>query len=109
MDELINQRAAAAFTKGEAIFLQGSMADVAYWIISGLVKVYFPLPDGNRVVVRLAGPGEFLGFIDRLGTNGRRVQALEAEAMTRVSVAILTRGHSGNAQHHEPCRSGCPA
>jgi CRP-like cAMP-binding protein len=91
--ELINRRASAAFTRGEVIFLQGSTADIAYWITSGLVKVYLTLPGGNRVVVRVAGPGEFLGVIDRLGTDGRRVQALEAEAMTRVSVAILTRAH----------------
>jgi len=92
MAEVIDHRVSAAFAKGETIFLQGSTADVAYWITSGLAKVYFPLPDGNRVVVRLAGPGEFIGVIDHQGTNGRRVQALEAAAMTEVSVAILTRG-----------------
>jgi len=63
MAEVINQRASAVFTKGEATFVQGSTADVAYWITSGLVKVYFPLPDGNRVVVRVAGPGEFFGIM----------------------------------------------
>jgi len=90
--EVVDHRASAAFAKGETIFLQGSTADVAYWITSGLAKVYFPLPDRNRLVVRLAGPGEFIGLIDHQGTNGHRVQALEAAAMTGVSVAILTRG-----------------
>src|SRR5215472_4404494 len=93
MAELIEHRASVAFPKGESIFLQGSTADVGYWILSGLVKVYFPLPDGTRVVVKVAGPGDFIGVIDSVGTSGRRTQGLEAEAMTKVSLALFTRDH----------------
>jgi len=93
MAELIEHRASVAFPKGESIFLQGSTADVGYWILSGLVKVYFPLPDGTRVIVRVAGPGDFLGVIDSVGMNGRRTQAFEAEAMSKVSLSIFTRDH----------------
>lgn len=43
--------------------------------------------------MRVAGPGDFVGVIDCIGTSARRVQAFEAEAMTKVSVAIFTRDH----------------
>jgi CRP/FNR family transcriptional regulator len=93
MAELIEHRTSVAFPKNEPIFLQGSTADVGYLILSGLVKVYFPLPDGTRVVVKVAGPGDFIGVIDSVGTSGRRTQGLEAEAMTKVSLALFTRDH----------------
>jgi CRP-like cAMP-binding protein len=91
--ELYEHRASVTFPKGECIFLKGSTADLGYWVLTGLVKVYFPLMDGTRVVVRVAGPGDFVGVVDCMGSNGRRVQAFETEAMTKVSVAIFTRDH----------------
>jgi CRP/FNR family cyclic AMP-dependent transcriptional regulator len=90
---IMERRLPVTFTRGEAIFTQGSAADVAFWVLSGLVKVYFPLPDGTRVIVRVAGAGDFIGMVDSIGNNGRHVQALEAEAMTKVAVAIFTRDH----------------
>ena len=91
--ELIGHRAPITFARGQAIFIQESAADVGYFVLSGLAKVYFPLRDGSRVVMRLAGAGDFIGVVDAIGTNGRHAQALEAEAMTKVSVAIFTRDH----------------
>ncbi len=93
MAGIMAHRLPVTFAKGEPIFIQGSAADVAYCVLSGLVKVYYPLPDGTRVIVRVGGAGDFIGIIDAIGTNGRHVQALEAEAMTKVSVAIFTRDH----------------
>ncbi len=89
----VEGRSTITFRKGEAIFTRGSPADVTHLIISGLVKVYLPLEDGSRVIVRVAGAGEFVGVIDTMGADGQRVQALEAEAMIRVSAAIITREH----------------
>jgi CRP/FNR family transcriptional regulator len=93
MSRIIEHRSPVTFSKGEPIFVQGSAADVSYWVISGLVKVYFPLEDGTRVIVHIAGGGDFIGIVDGMGPNGRHMQALEAEAMTKVSVAIFTREH----------------
>jgi CRP-like cAMP-binding protein len=89
----VEGRSTITFRKGETIFTRGSPADVTHLIISGLVKVYLPLEDGSRVIVRVAGAGEFVGVIDTMGADGQRVQALEAEAMIRVSAAIITREH----------------
>jgi len=93
MAGIMEHRMPVTFAKGEPIFIQGSAADVAYCVLSGLVKVYYPVPDGTRVIVRVGGAGDFIGIVDAIGTSGRHVQALEAEAMTKVSVAIFTRDH----------------
>jgi len=91
MTELIDHGATAAFARGETIFRRGSTADMGYWIVSGLAKVFFPLLDGSRIIVGLAGPGEFVGVMHSQGASGRHVQVFEVQAMTRVSVAIFSR------------------
>jgi CRP-like cAMP-binding protein len=91
--ELFGHHALVTFAKGEPVFLQGSTADVGFWILSGMVKVYSPNADGSRVVVALIGPGDLAGFTDYLDPNGRRAQAFEAEALTKASVALFTRDH----------------
>jgi CRP-like cAMP-binding protein len=91
--DLIDHSTPISYPKGGRIFLKGSTADVAFWVISGLVKVYHPNPDGSRAVARLAGPGDFVGMADMLEANGRRVQAFEGEAATKANVALFTREH----------------
>jgi CRP-like cAMP-binding protein len=91
--ELFGHHALVTFAKGEPLFLQGSTADVGFWILSGLVKIYSPSPDGSRVVVALVGPGDLAGFTDYIESNGRRAQAFEAEALTKASVALFTRDY----------------
>ncbi len=93
LNSIMERRSPVTFAKGEAIFTRGSAGDVAYWILSGLVKVYYPLEDGSRVIVHVAGAGDFIGVADAIGTNKRRVQAFEAEGMTKVCLAIFTRDH----------------
>jgi CRP/FNR family cyclic AMP-dependent transcriptional regulator len=91
--ELLDHHALVNYAKGEPLFLQGSTADVGFCILSGLVKLYSPNADGSRVVVALLGPGDLAGFTDYLQSNGRRAQAFEAQALTKVSVALFTRDY----------------
>ena len=93
VSELFGHHALVTFAKGEPLFLQGSTADVGFWILSGMVKIYSPNPDGSRVVVALIGPGDVAGFSDYLESNGRRAQAFEAEALTKASVALFARDY----------------
>jgi CRP-like cAMP-binding protein len=90
---LLEHRFPITFAKGDPVFTQGSAADVAYLVLSGWVKVYIPLSYGDRVVVQVAGAGDFIGMVETPGTHARQVQALEAEAMSKASVAIFTRDH----------------
>jgi CRP-like cAMP-binding protein len=91
VDELIEHHTSVTYSKDSIIFLQGSPADLIFWVVSGMVKLYCPLSAGGRTLVKLAGPGDLLGHIDFLDTEGRRVQAFEAHALTKCSIAIVTR------------------
>jgi CRP/FNR family transcriptional regulator, cyclic AMP receptor protein len=93
LTELIDHSHCISYTPGTPIFLRGSTADMLFWVLSGLVKICYPNPNGTRVVVKLTGPGDIIGFTDISESNGRHTQAFDAEAMTKASVALFTRDH----------------
>jgi CRP-like cAMP-binding protein len=79
------------YEKGAVIFLRGAPCDLLFWLVKGFVKLYLPRQDGNRTLVDLARPGDFLGFVHDRDSKGRR-HLLEAQALTKCSVGLLTRG-----------------
>jgi CRP/FNR family transcriptional regulator, cyclic AMP receptor protein len=89
--ELIENSHCIPYTPGASIFVRGSTADVLFCVLSGLVKVCHPSPNGTRVVIKLAGPGDIIGFADVIESGGRRTQAYDAEALTKSNVALFTR------------------
>src|SRR5712692_3836701 len=91
VDEIIGHHTVVNYNKGSMVFLQGSPADVMFWILAGLVKVYCPRPAGTRILVELAGPGHLLGHVDYFDSRGRRAHVFEVEALTRCSGALFTR------------------
>ena len=93
-DELIRHHTSVTYAKDSIIFLQGSPADLMFWIMSGLVKLYCPISDGDRTLVRLCGPGDVLGYADFIDGEKRHVQAFEAQALTKCTVALFTREHA---------------
>jgi CRP-like cAMP-binding protein len=93
VDELISHHTLVTYPKGSALFLQGSPADMFFWIFSGTVEVFCPQPGGERVLMRLCGPGEVLGHVDFIDHKQRRAQIFEAQARTKCEVALLTREH----------------
>ncbi len=93
LTELIDHSHCISYMPGTPIFLRGSTADMLFWVLSGLVKVCYPNPNGTRVVVKLTGPGDIIGFADIAEPNGRHTQAFDAEAVTKASVALFTRDH----------------
>jgi CRP/FNR family transcriptional regulator, cyclic AMP receptor protein len=96
-EEFIGHHTMVTYPKGFIIFLQGSPADVAFWIFSGLIKIYCPQPDGSRILVRVAGPGDLIGHVDFIDPKGRRAQVFEAHALTKCSLALFTREHVAKA------------
>jgi CRP/FNR family transcriptional regulator, cyclic AMP receptor protein len=90
---LVGRHTLVRYPKRSPLFLQGSPADVAFAVFSGLVKVYCPGADGSRILVHLAGPGDLIGYADFLDGNGQRSQMFEAHALTSCSVALFTRQH----------------
>ncbi len=90
-NDLAEHHIVVTYARGSLLFTQGSPADLVFWVLSGLVKVYCPMPDGDRTFVRLCGSGEPLGYVDCVDSNGRRSQAFEAQAVTKCTVALFTR------------------
>jgi|HubBroStandDraft_6_1064221.scaffolds.fasta_scaffold514467_1 CRP/FNR family cyclic AMP-dependent transcriptional regulator len=78
------------YEKGAVIFLRGAPCDLLFWLLKGFVKLYLPHDDGNRTLVDLARPGDFLGFVNNRDSKGRR-HLLEAHALTKCSVGLFTR------------------
>src|ERR1700730_6164338 len=93
VDEIIGHHTVVSYNKGSTVFLQGSPADVMFWVLAGLIKVDCPRPDGTRMLVKLAGPGDLIGHVDYIDSRGRRAQVFEVEALTKCSVALFTREH----------------
>jgi CRP-like cAMP-binding protein len=89
-DELSRRHTSVTHAGGSTLILQGSPADVVLWIISGIVKVYCRVPAGNRVLVKLAGPGDVLGYPALVVSEGG-VQPFEAQALTKCTVAMFSR------------------
>ncbi|HKD66996.1 MAG TPA: Crp/Fnr family transcriptional regulator [Candidatus Binataceae bacterium] len=90
---LVGRHTLVRYPKRSPLFLQGSPADVAFAVFTGLVKVYCPVPEGSRILVHLAGPGDLIGYADFLDPNRQRSQMFEAHALTSCSVALFTRQH----------------
>jgi hypothetical protein len=62
----------------DSIFLQGSTSDVLYWVLSGLAKVYCPMPYGTRVLADADFSQLWLAF---LRTRSRGIPALLREVV----------------------------
>ncbi len=91
VDELLEHHICASYAKGESLFRQGSPAEVVFWVLGGLVAVYVPTSAEERLLLDIAGPGETVGFADFLNAKSRHVQAFEATALSKCTLAIFTR------------------
>ena len=60
-------------------------------ILSGYVNVYCPVGDGNRTLIRIAGPGEIIGYPDYVDEKGRLARLFEAQVATRCTLALFSR------------------
>ena len=91
VDDLINDNIVARYARRFRLFLQGAPGDVLMLIINGVVKIHCAQPDGRRFLVELAGPGDIIGYVDRMDAKGRHCQAFEAQALTNCAVALISR------------------
>ncbi len=91
IDDLINDNIVARYARRFRLFLQGAPGDVLMIIINGVVKVHCAQPDGRRFLVELAGPGDIIGYVNRLDARGRHCQAFGAQALTNCAVALVSR------------------
>lgn len=91
VDELISRHIAVTFEKGALAFCEGNTDGMLACILSGYVKVYCPVADGNRTLVRMAGPGEVIGYPDYVDEKGRNARLFEAQVASKCTLALFSR------------------
>jgi CRP/FNR family transcriptional regulator, cyclic AMP receptor protein len=93
VDELIERHVAVVFEKGALAFCEGNADGMLACVLSGYVNVYCSVGDGNRTLVRVAGPGEVIGYSDYIDEKGRRARLFEAQVASKCTLALFSRDH----------------
>ena len=93
VEELIDRHIAVSFEKDAMAFCAGNTDGMLACILSGYVNIYCPVGDGNRTLVRLAGPGEIIGYADYVDQKGLHARAFEAQVATKCTLALFSRDH----------------
>lgn len=93
IDELIERPVEVSFPKGALVFSEGSSADLFACLLRGYVKLYCQVGDGSRTLMRLAGPGEVVGYADFIDARGRKARLFEGQSLSKCAVALITRDH----------------
>src|SRR5580658_6932529 len=88
-EELFSQAMTVNYPAGTVVFLQGSSGEFLLWLVKGFAKVYCPI-ESERILTRLAGPGDILGHVNFLNGNGHR-QLFEVHAASKCEVAVISR------------------
>ncbi len=91
IDDLVDHRSAVSYPRGAMVFLEGSPGDLFGCVLAGYVKVYCNTANGARVLARLSGPGDIIGYADSEDCKGRRSKIFETQALTKCSIALFTR------------------
>ncbi|HEY6211481.1 MAG TPA: Crp/Fnr family transcriptional regulator [Vicinamibacterales bacterium] len=72
------------FSKGDHVFRPGDRANALHRVVSGLIGISSPAPDGDDVMLRLAGPDEVFGELCFCG-DAQKHLATALEPTTIVS------------------------
>ncbi len=62
LGELEKYKTSNTYKKGQLIFYEGNPSLGLYCIFSGRVKLYKSLSNGSQQILRIAGPGDLLGY-----------------------------------------------
>lgn len=93
VDKLIEHHIAVVFEKGTLALCEGKTDGMLACVLNGYAKVYCPVGDGNRTLVRLAGPGEVIGYPDYVDEKGRNARLFEVQVATKCTLALFSRDH----------------
>jgi CRP/FNR family transcriptional regulator, cyclic AMP receptor protein len=89
--EILERQIPVNFEKCAMVFSEGSTDDLLACLLSGYVKVYCPISDGGRTLMRLATPGELIGYAEYLDERGKRARMFEAVCSSKCTVALISR------------------
>src|ERR1022692_1609494 len=99
LEDLTERNIPVTFAKDAMVFAEGSTADLFGCVLSGYVKVYCAVGDGNRTLMRIAGPGDLLGYADYFDKKGRRARLFEAQSLSKCNIALFSRDHVARMLH----------
>ena len=80
-----------SFPSGKLIYSQGDVADAAFYIESGHVKIAVVTASGKEAVVGIRGRGEFFGTRCLIGKRMGSASALTACSLVRLTNTALIR------------------
>jgi len=69
LDRVNQTRTSNLYKKGQIIFYEGNPAFGMFCIRTGKVKLYKSTSEGKRLIVRLSGPGDQLGYLAMFGNQ----------------------------------------
>lgn len=90
--QLVRRSTNFRYSDGKIVFFSGAPGDMVYCVRRGMVALYAPMEDESRVLFRIAGPGDLLGYTNFLGEQ-RSSQVWEAHARDNCEIALITREH----------------
>ena len=90
--QLVGRSTNLTYSDGKIIFFSGAPGDLVYCVQRGTVALYAPMEDESRVLFRIAGPGDLLGYTNFLSERRSR-QVWEAHARDNCEIALITREH----------------
>ena len=78
-----------AFVRREAIYQAGKTPRFVYFVNSGKIKIFKTSDDGRELIIDLATPGQFFGFLDLINGSPHSDSAatLEASSLTMIPAA----------------------
>jgi CRP-like cAMP-binding protein len=77
IEPLMKSAPLVQFADGQPLFLQGDSAHTAFYLTSGLVKIYQMSRNGLTAILRIGAPGDFLGIQD-MYRNGKQTTTAQA-------------------------------
>lgn len=82
IEDIENAKSCTVYSKGQVIFHEGANPVGLYCINTGKVKIFRHAADGKEQIVRLAKPGDFIGYCSLLAAKPYPVSAAALEDAT---------------------------
>ncbi|MDH5367676.1 MAG: Crp/Fnr family transcriptional regulator, partial [Cyclobacteriaceae bacterium] len=88
LDDLDRGKTCIVYKKGQTLFYEGTRPMGLYCIKSGKVKIFKMGSQGKEQILRLANPGEFLGYRSLLGEE---IYAASGEVLEDAAICFIPK------------------
>jgi len=88
IERISQTRTTNLYKKGQIIFYEGNPAFGMFCIETGKVKLYTTTPEGKRLIVRISGPGDQLGYLSMFGNQS---YSATAEVIEDAMICFIDR------------------